>query len=106
MTNEVPTPKYRPGFAVAVLGRLIRFVMRIFYRVRVLGHERIPATGGALFVCNHVSWVDALLVGVACRRHVRFMMFQATYDLWCVKPWARVMGVIPISSEQKPREMI
>ncbi|MEK7707179.1 MAG: AMP-binding protein, partial [Verrucomicrobiota bacterium] len=106
MTNEVPTPKYRPGFAVAVLGGVIRFVTRIMYRVRVLGHERIPATGGALFVCNHVSWVDAILVGVASRRHVRFMMFKDTYDLWCVKPWARVMGVIPISSEQRPRDML
>lgn len=106
MTNEVPTPKYQPGFAVAVLSGVLRMVTRIIYRVRVLGHERIPATGGALFVCNHVSWVDAILVGVASRRHVRFMMFKDTYDLWCVKPWARVLGVIPISAEQRPRDLI
>ena len=106
MSNEVPSPSYTPGFAVAFLGGIIRFITRIFYRIRVIGHERVPATGGALFVCNHVSWVDALLLGVTCKRHVRFMMFKDTYELWCVKPWSKIMGVIPISSEQKPREMI
>ena len=106
MTREKLPPKYQPGFAVAFLGRIVRFITRIFYRIRVIGHERVPPTGGALFVCNHVSWVDALLIGVACQRHVRFMMFKDTYELWCVKPWSRIMGVIPISSEQKPREMI
>lgn len=106
MITEVAPPKYQPGFTVAVLGCIVRFITRIFYRIRVLGHDRIPVTGGALFVCNHVSWVDALLIGVASKRHVRFMMFKDTYNLWCVKPWAKIMGVIPISSEQKPREMI
>lgn len=106
MTSEAPTPKYRPGFAAALLRALIRVVAWLFYRVRVLGHGRIPVDRGALFVCNHVSWVDAILVGVACRRHVRFMMFQGTFDRWFVKPWARAMGIIPISSEQKPREML
>ena len=106
MNREKLPPKYQPGFAVAFLGRIVRFITRIFYRIRVIGHERVPTTGGALFVCNHVSWVDALLIGVACQRHVRFMMFKDTYELWCVKPWSRIMGVIPISSEQKPREMI
>jgi acyl-[acyl-carrier-protein]-phospholipid O-acyltransferase/long-chain-fatty-acid--[acyl-carrier-protein] ligase len=106
MATEVSTPKYHAGFAARLLRGLVRFVMRIFYRVRVLGHDRVPANGGALFVCNHVSWVDALLVGVASERHVRFMMFQGTYDRWFVKPFARILGIIPISSEQKPREMI
>ena len=32
------------------------------YRVRVVGRDNIPAKGGALFVCNHVSFVDALLL--------------------------------------------
>src|ERR1041384_5614225 len=34
------------------------------------------------------------------------MMFKGTYDLPCVKPFARILGIIPISSEQRPREMI
>jgi len=106
MTTEAPTPPYQPGFAAGLLCDLLRLLTHLAYRVRVIGHDRVPRTGGALFVCNHLSWVDALLVGVACERHVRFMMFQGTYDRWFMKPFARAVGIIPISSEQKPREMI
>lgn len=106
MNPEIPIPTYRPGIAATLLRGLLCLLTKLLYRVRVLGSERVPATGGALLVANHVSWVDAVLVGFACRRQVRFMMFQGTYDRWFVKPWARALGIIPISSEQKPREMI
>jgi acyl-[acyl-carrier-protein]-phospholipid O-acyltransferase/long-chain-fatty-acid--[acyl-carrier-protein] ligase len=89
---------------------LLRFglwlLTRTVYRVRVLGLENIPAKGGALFVCNHVSFVDALLLIAATDRQVRFMMFAGIYELPYVKPLARILGVIPISSEQNPRELI
>jgi len=89
---------------------LLRFVLwvltRTIYRIRVVGRDNIPSKGGALFVCNHVSFVDALLLLASTDRQVRFMMFKGTYELPHVKPFARILGVIPISSEQRPREMI
>jgi len=89
---------------------LLRFVLwvltRTIYRIRVEGRDNIPAKGGALFVCNHVSFVDALLLLASTDRQVRFMMYQGHYELPHVKPFARILGVIPISSEQRPREMI
>ena len=74
--------------------------------MRVNGRDNIPAKGGALFVCNHVSFVDALLLIAATDRHVRFMMLKSYYELPYVKPFARALGVIPISSEQRPRDML
>jgi acyl-[acyl-carrier-protein]-phospholipid O-acyltransferase/long-chain-fatty-acid--[acyl-carrier-protein] ligase len=89
---------------------LLRFglwlLTRTFYRVRVLGRENIPERGGALFVCNHVSFVDALLLIASTDRRVRFMMFAGNYELPCVKPFARILGVIPISSTQRPRDLL
>ncbi|HTQ51072.1 MAG TPA: AMP-binding protein, partial [Candidatus Acidoferrales bacterium] len=89
---------------------LLRFLLwcatHSFYRIRVLGRDHIPEKGGALFVCNHVSFVDALLLLASTDRQVRFMMFKATYELPYMKPLAKILGVIPISSEQHPREMI
>src|SRR2546428_1024724 len=89
---------------------LLRFVLwlltRTLYRVRVLGRDNIPEKGGALFVCNHVSFVDAMLLIASTDRRVRFMMFSGIYQLPYVKPFARILGVIPISSEQRPREML
>src|SRR5690348_2724071 len=89
---------------------LLRFLLwcatHSFYRIRVLGRDHIPEKGGALFVCNHVSFVDALLLLASTDRQVRFMMFKGTYELPYVKPFARILGIIPISSEQRPREML
>ncbi|HLP75827.1 MAG TPA: MFS transporter, partial [Candidatus Paceibacterota bacterium] len=89
---------------------LLRFILwaltRTIYRIRVMGRDNIPAKGGALFVCNHVSFVDAVLMLASTDRQVRFMMFKAHYELPYIRPFARILGVIPISSEQRPREMI
>ena len=89
---------------------LLRFVLwmltRSIYRIKVLGRENIPAHGGALFVCNHLSHVDALLLLSSTDRHVRFLMYKGIYEMRWVKPLARILKVIPISSEQRPREML
>ena len=89
---------------------LLRFVLwlltRTLYRIRVEGRDNIPEKGGALFVCNHLSRVDALLLLASTDRSVRFMMFKDHYELPWVKPLARTLGIIPISSEQRPREML
>jgi acyl-[acyl-carrier-protein]-phospholipid O-acyltransferase / long-chain-fatty-acid--[acyl-carrier-protein] ligase len=89
---------------------LLRFglwlLTRTLYRVRVIGRENIPEKGGALFVCNHVSFVDALLLIASTDRRVRFVMFAGIYELPWVKPFARILGAIPISSSQRPRDML
>ncbi len=89
---------------------LLRFLLwcatHSLYRIRVVGRDHIPEKGGALFVCNHVSWMDALLLIASTDRPVRFLMLKEIYE----KPWvnwgARILGIIPISSGQRPREMI
>ncbi|TAK94757.1 MAG: hypothetical protein EPO07_16220 [Verrucomicrobia bacterium] len=108
MSTEIEQQErpYRVGFACKLLRGVLWLLARLIYRVRVDGLANVPQTSGALFVCNHMSWVDAVLVGTACNRHVRFMMFKDTYELPWMKPLARILGVIPISSEQRPREMI
>jgi len=89
---------------------LLRFVLwaltRTIYRINVVGRDNIPAKGGALFVCNHVSFVDAMLLLASTDRQVRFIVYKGIYELPYFKPFARILGMIPISSEQRPREMI
>jgi acyl-[acyl-carrier-protein]-phospholipid O-acyltransferase/long-chain-fatty-acid--[acyl-carrier-protein] ligase len=74
--------------------------------VRVLGRENIPTQGGALFVCNHLSFVDGLLLVASTNRFIRFVMYKGIYEMPWVKPFARVLNGIPISSELRPREML
>ena len=90
----------------ALLRFVLWFLTRTVYRIRVVGQENVPAKGGALFVSNHLSLADAMLLLASTDRTVRFMMYKAHYELPWIKPFARMLGVIPISSEQRPREML
>src|SRR5579884_2160656 len=85
---------------------LLFFLTHTLYRIKVIGRDNIPEKGGALFVANHMSFVDVLLLMASTDRPIRFVMFQGIYDQPIVKPFARMMKAIPISSELRPRDMI
>jgi acyl-[acyl-carrier-protein]-phospholipid O-acyltransferase/long-chain-fatty-acid--[acyl-carrier-protein] ligase len=88
-------------------GRLILFFLtHTIYRVKVLGRDNFPDKTGALLVCNHMSFVDVLLLIASTDRPIRFLMFKGIYDNKFIKPFAKAMKAIPISSDQRPREMI
>jgi len=89
------------------LGRLVLFFFtHIFYRVKVVGRDNFPEKTGALLVSNHMSFVDALLLIASTDRPIRFLMYKGIYDKRFVKPFAKIVKAIPISSEQRPRDMI
>lgn len=88
------------------LARLVLWlVTHSIYRVRVEGRDAIPEKGGALFVSNHLSMVDALLLIASTDRHIRFIMDRDLYEQPWIKPFARLLKVIPIPS-RRPREII
>jgi acyl-[acyl-carrier-protein]-phospholipid O-acyltransferase / long-chain-fatty-acid--[acyl-carrier-protein] ligase len=80
---------------------MVRFVvylgMNVLYRIRVVGAEQIPR-GGALFVCNHVSFIDALLVATGSGRMVRFMMFRPFYEARPFHAFFKRLHVIPVET--------
>ncbi len=90
----------------SMLRLLLWMLTHTLYRLDVAGRERVPPRGGALLVPNHVSMADAVLLLAALDRPVRFLMFKGSYDHPLVKPFAKILGVIPISSDKGPREMI
>ncbi len=79
---------------------LLRFVcwllMHTLYRLKKIGN-RFPETGAALIVCNHVSFVDALVISAACRRPIHFIMDNAIFQAPVIRSLARGMKAIPIS---------
>ena len=92
------------GVAVFIFNRVPEFSMRFLvwllshamYRVTHRGLERIPERGGAIIVCNHVSYVDALLLAGAVRRPIRFLMFKPIYDMPVLNFVFRTGRAIPI----------
>ena len=85
---------------------LLFFLTHTLYRIKVIGRDHVPEKGGALFVSNHMSFVDVLLLMASTDRPIRFLMIQSMYDMPLLKPFARMMKAIPISSELRPRDMI
>lgn len=72
-----------------------RLIHRI-YRPEFKGFEKIPETGAALIVCNHVSYVDGLIISAACKRRVRFVIYEKIYELPIVHHFMQVNHAIPI----------
>ncbi len=90
------------AYVVRLLPRnLLRFlvlsVFRIIYRIRPIGAERVPASGGALMVANHLSYLDAIVISAACQREVRFVIFDHYMSVRWLSPFLRLFNVIPIS---------
>ena len=87
---------------------LLRFVawliMHILYRLKKRGIENIPDEGGALLICNHVSFVDPLAISAACPRPIRFVMESAIFKMPIINSFARGMKAIPIASAKEDRE--
>jgi acyl-[acyl-carrier-protein]-phospholipid O-acyltransferase / long-chain-fatty-acid--[acyl-carrier-protein] ligase len=98
------------GAVVLLPDSLLRFVLWMathsLYRIRVEGRTNIPERGGALFVVNHMSFVDALLLSASTDRHIRFLMDRDIYEHPAVHPFARILRAIPVSPLQRPRELL
>jgi acyl-[acyl-carrier-protein]-phospholipid O-acyltransferase/long-chain-fatty-acid--[acyl-carrier-protein] ligase len=90
----------------SLLRLLLWIATHTLYRLDVAGREYVPARGGALLTPNHVSMADAVFLLASVDRPVRFIMFKDSYEHPLVKPFAKIMGVIPIASNLGPREMI
>ncbi len=69
---------------------------RLIYRVRTLGAENLPASG-FLLLPNHISFVDAIVLQLACPRRIRFIVDQEYYRNRILHPILRIAGCIPIT---------
>ena len=76
---------------------MIWMLSHSMYRVQHKNLDAIPDEGAALLVCNHVSFVDALLIGGAVRRPIRFVMYYKIYNLPVLNFIFRTAGTIPIA---------
>lgn len=73
-----------------------QFLASIIYRVKAHGVEHLPS-GGFLLLPNHMTWVDAVVLQLACPRPIRFVVFADIYNLRWLNPIFRAVGALPIS---------
>jgi acyl-[acyl-carrier-protein]-phospholipid O-acyltransferase/long-chain-fatty-acid--[acyl-carrier-protein] ligase len=83
--------------------RMIRLVglgvARMIYRVTTFGRERLPQ-GGFLLLPNHITWVDAIVLSLACPRPIRFIIDEGVYQNRVLNPFFNAIGCIPITTRK------
>jgi 1-acyl-sn-glycerol-3-phosphate acyltransferase len=86
-------PEYLLRFVAFVLSRCI-------YRFKVRGDENIPIQGAAILVCNHVSFVDAVLLMAASPRPIRFIMDHSIFKIPVLGWFFKLAKAIPIAPQR------
>lgn len=85
---HMPKPLFRRRSTLPlVLEWIASLIARVLYRVRARGTEHFPATGGVVLIMNHISYVDVIVLQMACPRPIRFvghkgLRRQRFFD-WC-----------------------
>ena len=100
--------------AIYIYSLLPEFLMRflawilinVFYRVRATGLENIPDEGPALVVCNHVSFMDPLLLGGSIRRPLRFVMYYKIFRIPLLRFLFQQAKAIPIASAREDEQLM
>jgi 1-acyl-sn-glycerol-3-phosphate acyltransferase len=103
------TAALNAAVAIFIYTLMPEFVMRFLawllihsiYRVEKSGLENIPDEGPAVLVCNHVSFVDAVVIMAACRRPIRFVMDHRIFKIPVLNFIFRTGGAIPIASAKE-----
>ncbi|MEJ5206920.1 MFS transporter [Denitratimonas sp. CY0512] len=89
------------------LARFVAYLAaKALYRLEVKHIERVPNEGPALIVCNHVSYMDALLILGAVPRPTRFVMYYKIFDIPGMNIVFRATRAIPIASAKEDPELM
>ena len=92
-----------PEFAMRLL---IWLLVHTMYRVDKTGLDRIPDEGPAILVCNHVSFVDALVLAGCIRRPLRFVIDYRIFQLPLLSFIFKTANTIPIAPAKENKEMM
>ena len=76
-------------------------LVRTLYRLRARGIDHVPDEGAALVVCNHVSYMDALLLAASIPRPVRFVMYHRIFNIPGLRWIFRTARAIPIAGAKE-----
>jgi len=85
---------------------LVWLLIHTIYRVKITGSANIPRDGAVILACNHVSFVDPLIVGGMVRRPVRFVMYYKIYNIPLLKFIFRTSKAIPIASGKEEPQIL
>ena len=89
---------------------LMRFmawlIINVVYRIRPVGLENIPHKGPAVVVCNHVSFMDPIILGGSVARPMRFVMYYKIFKMPFLSFIFRNAKAIPIASRTEDEDLM
>ncbi|NLN19757.1 MAG: 1-acyl-sn-glycerol-3-phosphate acyltransferase [Firmicutes bacterium] len=89
------------------LGRIVCTpVVRTYFRERVEGREHVPKTGPFVLAANHVSYIDPVVLGVACPRPIHFMAKAELFRIPVLGFLIRELGAFPVQRGAADRSAI
>jgi 1-acyl-sn-glycerol-3-phosphate acyltransferase len=89
-----------------VMRLLIWLLVHTMYRIERTDLDKIPDEGPAILVCNHVSFVDALVLAGCIRRPIRFVMYYRIFQLPILSFVFKTANTIPIAGKSEDPEMM
>ncbi|MBA3709713.1 MAG: MFS transporter, partial [Planctomycetes bacterium] len=93
-------------FRIQLSAWLMASVVRRVWRVRVIGAEHVPATGGCLVICNHLSYADGVVLGSSLPRPGRFLVYRRFVEIPFLGFLLRAANVIPVAGEDKRKALL
>jgi len=81
-------------------------LMHSIYRIGKHDLENIPEEGAAVLACNHVSFVDPIVIGAVSPRPMRFVMYHKIYNLPVIHHFFKQAGAIPIAPAKEDPELL
>lgn len=89
-----------------IMRMLIWLLVHTIYRVDKSGLDNIPDEGPAVLICNHVSFVDALVLAGSLRRPIRFVMYYKIFQMPLLSFIFRTANAIPIAGAREDPAMM
>ena len=92
--------------SIAILDYLVRFlaltVSRALFKIKIAGRKNLPIDRPAMLVCNHSSWMSALLLLATQRHGMRFIIECRQEHFRWLAPFYRLIKVIPFTNHESP----
>lgn len=96
--KEIWFTRFRPE---PIYRYLARKLINLLYCIDYAGMDKIPDTGPALIIGNHVSYIDGVIIQAGCKRPIRFVIDKFIYKLPGVHYFMRHNRAIPIAATKE-----
>jgi 1-acyl-sn-glycerol-3-phosphate acyltransferase len=81
-------------------------LITVFYRLRATGLDKVPKQGPAVVVCNHVSYMDPILLSGCIKRPMRFVMWYRIFQIPLLRFFFEHMHAIPIAGRMEDEQLM